>query len=82
MERMLRVDQVADIFQTSIGTVRKMLPMLGAVDLNQGGSGKRLIRIPESKVLQFLQGSVIHEVARPRVATGPRQGFTFERRRA
>ena len=81
MDRLLTIDQAAERLSVSPGTVRQLLPRLGAVDLNQGGKGRRLIRIPESGLLQFLNGSVIPAPQKPeRVQRGPRDGFHVERR--
>lgn len=75
--RYLTIRQVADLLNVCENTVRRMLPLLGAVDLS--GGGKRLIRIPETALASYLHGQTIL----PPVAKGQkRTEFKLERRRA
>ena len=81
--QLLTIEQAANLLQVSAGTVRNLLPRLGAVDLNQGSKGRRLIRIPRQNVDLYLRGSMIPEAERrTSEKAGPRPGFHFERRRA
>lgn len=55
----LTIQQTAEALAVSEDTVRRMLPKLGAVDLSGGRGGKRLIRIPEKSLEQYLRDCVI-----------------------
>ena len=80
---LLTIEQAADLLQVSSGTIRSLLPRLGAVDLNQGSKARRLIRIPRNNVDLFLRGSAIPEAERKSKARpGPVAAFHFERSRA
>lgn len=50
----LTIQQTAEALAVSEDTVRRMLPKLGAVDLSGGRGGKRLIRIPEDHLRDYL----------------------------
>ncbi len=55
MNRYLTIQQAAEMLSISTDTIRRMLPELGAVDLAGGKGGKRLIRIPETALNQYLR---------------------------
>lgn len=55
----LTIEQTAEALAVSTDTIRRMLPRLGAVDLNRGAAGRRLIRIPEESIRDYLQGCAI-----------------------
>ena len=59
MTRYLTIDEAAEALAVSTDTIRRMLPRLGAVDLNRGTAGRRLIRIPEESIREYLQGCAI-----------------------
>lgn len=78
MTRLLTIDQVADRMAVSTSTVRLLLEQLGAVDLNNGKSEKRLIRIPEAGLDSYLRACAIGKAEEPRRTAGIR----IERRKA
>lgn len=55
----LTIEQTAEALAVSTDTIRRMLPRLGAVDLNRGAAGRRLIRIPEESVRDYLSDCAI-----------------------
>lgn len=55
----LTIEQTAEALAVSTDTIRRMLPRLGAVDINRGAAGRRLIRIPEESIRDYLSGCVI-----------------------
>ena len=55
----LTIEQTAEALAVSTDTIRRMLPRLGAVDLNRGTAGRRLIRIPEESVRDYLSDCAI-----------------------
>ena len=59
MNRYLTIEAAAEALSVSQDTIRRMLPQLGAVDLAGGRGGKRLIRIPEKSLEQYLRDCVI-----------------------
>ena len=79
MTRLLTIDEAADALGVHPNTIRGMLPRLGAVDLNQGRAGKRLIRIPEKAIEAYLRECVILP---PMPVRQKRPSYTLERRRA
>ena len=78
MTKLLTIDQVADRMAVSVSTVRLLLEQLGAVDLNNGKSEKRLIRIPESSLESYLRACAISKEPEPKRTSGIR----IERRKA
>ena len=59
MIKLLTIEEAAAALSVCPNTVRSMLARLGAVDLNQGRRGKRLIRIPEKNIEAYLRDSLI-----------------------
>jgi excisionase family DNA binding protein len=55
----LTIEQTAEALAVSTDTIRRMLPRLGAVDLNRGAAGRRLIRIPEESIRDYLSDCAI-----------------------
>lgn len=76
--RLLTIDQAAERLAVSKQTVRLLLERLGAVDLNQGRSEHRLIRIPEAGLDSYLRACAIGKAEEPKRHTGIR----IERRKA
>lgn len=79
MTRLLTIEEAAEAMSVHPNTIRSLLPRLGAVDLNQGRAGRRLIRIPEKNLEAYLRDSVILP---PLPARQKRTSYTLERRRA
>ena len=75
----LTIEQAAEALAVSTDTIRRMLPRLGAVDLNDGLKGKRLIRIPERALTDYLNGCVIRDPVMKQVRA---TSYKLERRRA
>lgn len=57
--KFLTIEQTAEALSVSPDTIRRMLPRLGAVDLNRGAAGRRLIRIPEESIRDYLSDCAI-----------------------
>ena len=68
---MLTVKQAAASLGVSEQIIRSILPELGAVDLLNGKSRKRLIRIPEDKLDAYLKSCRIQTAAAPAKTTKP-----------
>lgn len=66
---MLTIEQAADRLGVSQKTIRGMLPDLGALDLLNGKSKKRLIRIPEDKLDAYLSSCRIVASPEPQTRT-------------
>lgn len=79
MTKLLTIDEAAEAMSVHPNTVRSLLSRLGAIDLNQGRKGKRLIRIPEKNIEAYLRESVILPPMPKRTA---RPTYKLERRRA
>jgi hypothetical protein len=77
MDRYLTIEQAADALAVSTDTVRRLLPRLGAFDLNRGTKGRRLIRIPEDGLRAYVRQCAIIAPTRT-----PGQPIRIERRRA
>ena len=80
MTRYLTIDQTAEALGVSRNTILRMLPNLGAVDLAKPGAKKRMIRIPEKGVEEYIAGKRIAPVTT--VTARPTTIFYLERRRA
>jgi len=78
--KLLTINAAAEVLSVSPDTIRRMLPRLGAVDLNGGRKGKRLIRIPEERIKDYLHDCTILPPVPSRQAR-PTE-FHLERRRA
>ncbi len=79
----LTIEQAAEALAVSTDTIRRMLPRLGAVDLNRGAAGRRLIRIPERALTDYMSECVIRDPAMTSVRTPSRApSYKLERRRA
>ena len=80
MEKHLTIAQTAEKLGVHENTVRRMLPMLRATDLTHGRGKRRMIRIPEDAVEEYLREGLIL----PPDTTKPARPTTyhFERRRA
>ena len=59
MKRYVTIQQAAEMLAVSTDTIRRMLPRLGAVDLNGSAAGRRLIRIPEESIRDYLSDCAI-----------------------
>ena len=78
MQRYLTIKAAAEALSVSQDTIRRILPKLGATNV-VGGSGNRLIRIPETALEAYLASNTITP---PATATkAPAQGWNIERRR-
>lgn len=64
--QLLTIEAAAARLGVSQKTIRSMLPELGALDLLNGRSRKRLIRIPEDKLNAYLQSCRIQSEPKPR----------------
>ena len=63
----LTIEQTAEALAVSTDTIRRMLPRLGAVDLNRGTAGRVLIRIPEESIRDYLSDcAILHPAPVPR----------------
>lgn len=69
--QMLTIEQAAVRLGVSQKTIRGMLPDLGALDLLNGKSRKRLIRIPEDRLDAYLKSCRIQTAAAPAKTTKP-----------
>lgn len=80
--RLLTIEQTAERLAVSVTTVRTMLEKLGAVDLTAGTAKKRMIRIPESCLDQYIRGCAIcTEKVEPKKAVA-NKAWHIERRKA
>ena len=65
MKRFLTIEETADLLSVNYHTVYDMLERLGAIDLNQGRKGKRLIRIPLDSVEAYISACSISKPVIP-----------------
>ena len=77
----LTINKAASALSVSVNTLRRMLPLLGAVDIKKGAGKNRQIRIPVEGIERYLSGCEIHGAdidpgAKPNVP------LRLERRRA
>lgn len=77
--KLLTIEQAAELLSVSTTTIRTMLEQLGAVDLAQGKSKKRIIRIPEASMDKYIRECAICQ-AKPVKASA--KTWYIERRRA
>lgn len=84
MKRFLTIEETADMLSVNYHTVYDMLERLGAIDLNQGRKGKRLIRIPLDSVEAYISACSISKpvipISAPKVGQA-RPGLKFLQRR-
>lgn len=59
--KLLTIEQAAELLGISQKTVRNMLPQLGALDLLNGSSPRRMIRIPKEGIDKYLSSCQIRE---------------------
>ena len=79
MTRLLTIEEAAEAMSVHPNTIRSLLPRLGAIDLNQGRKGNRLIRIPEKGIEAYLRDSIILQ---PLPIRQKKPSYKLERRRA
>lgn len=75
----LTIQSAAEALSVSPDTIRRMLPRLGAVDLNQGRGKNRMIRIPVDALEAYLGERRILPPAERKPA--PAKGWHIEKRR-
>ena len=77
----LTIEEAAERLSVSAKTIIRLLPQLGAVDAKKGVGRKRLIRIPEEGIAEYLAGCVIYPAVTAK-RQEPKTVFYLERRRA
>ena len=81
VSELLTIAQGAERLNVHENTVRRLLPLLGAVNIARPGAGRRTIRIPAAALERYLAGGSIYPVARSSAARPANESWRIPRRR-